>query len=130
MEDPYGNSPSNYYLLFSRKSSNSGNIAVLSNISSIWEDDHIKKLKDNQWKCLLCDFKFQGINATKCLSHVIGTKCMHIKRFTASTDQAYLSRYKELQQIKSSKKGIINDYSQKMISSISRSQDNSSEIFE
>ena len=123
MADPSGNSPSKYHLIFSQKPSNSDNIAVLSSISSIWEDDIIEKLENNQWKCLWCDVKFQGINATKFLAHVIGTKCIHIKRCTASIYQDYLSRYKELQEIKSAKKGLINDYSQKMISSISRLQD-------
>ena len=130
MADPYGNSRSKYHLLLSRKPSNSGNIVVISSISSIWEDKHIEKLEDNQWKCLWCDVKFQGINATKALAHVIGTKSMHIKRCTASIDQAHISRYKELQQIKAAKKGLLNDYSQKMISSISRLQDKSSEVVE
>ena len=130
MADPYGNSPSKYNLLFIRKPSNSGNIAVLSSISSIWEDDHIEKLKNNKWKCLWCDVKFKGINATEALAHVIGTKCMRIKICTDSMDQAYLSRYKDLQQIKAAKKGLINDYSQKMISSISHLQDKSSEVAE
>ena len=100
MTDPYGNSPSKYHLLFSRKPSNSGNIAVIISISSIWEDEHIEKLEDNQWKCLWCDVKFQGINAIKYLARVIVTKSMHIKISTASIDQACLSRYKELQKIK------------------------------
>ena len=55
---------------------------------------------------------------------------MHINRYTDSIDQAYLSRYKELQKIKAAKKGLRNDYSRKMISSISRLQDKSSEIVE
>ena len=54
---------------------------------------------------------------------------MHTKRCTDSIDQVYLSRYKELQQIKAAKKGLLNNYSQKMISSISRLQDKSSEVF-
>ena len=130
MADPSGNSPSKYHLLFSRKPSNSGNISVLSSISFISEDDHIEKLENNQWKCIWCDVKFQGINATKYLARVIGTKCMHINRCTASTDQDYLSRYKELQQIKASKKGLLKDYSQKMISSTSKLHDKSSEVVE
>ena len=130
MANPNGNSPSKYHLIFSRKPSNSVNISVLSSISPSWEDKHIEKLEDNQWKCLWCDVKFQGIDATKSLSHVIGTKSMHIKRCTASIDQAHLSRYKELHKIKATKKGLLNDYSQKMISSISRLQDKSSEFFE
>ena len=116
--------------MFGRKSSNSSNIAVLISIKSIWEDDHTEKLKDNQWKCFWCDFTFQGINATKAVAHVIGTKCMHIKWCTASIDEAHISRYKELQQIKAAKKGLLNDYSQKMISSISRLQEMSSEVVE
>ena len=96
MADPNVNSPSKYCPLFSRKSSNSGNIVVISSISSIWEDKHIEKLEDNCWKCLWCDVKFQGINASKDLVHVIGSKSMHIKRCTASIDQYYLSIYKEL----------------------------------
>ena len=90
MADPSGNSPSKYHLVFSRKPSDSGNIAVLGSISSIWEDDHIKKLENNQWKCLLCDVNFHSINATKALACVIGTKFMNINRCTASIYQAYL----------------------------------------
>ena len=100
-------------IFFSRKPSNQVNIAVISSIISIWEDRHIEKLKDNQWKCLWCDVKFQGINATKSLARVIGTKSMHIKRYIDSIYQAYLSRYKELEQIKASKKWLLNEYSQK-----------------
>ena len=55
---------------------------------------------------------------------------MHIKIFTASVYQDYLSRYKELHQTKASKKCLINGYSQKMISSVSLLQDNSSEVVE
>ena len=92
MSDPYGNSPSKYHLILSRKPSDSDNIAVLSYIKSFWEDKHIKKLEDNQWKCLWCDVKFQGINAKKSIAHVIGTKSMHIKRCKASMDKDYLLR--------------------------------------
>ena len=55
---------------------------------------------------------------------------MHIKQCTDSIDKARISRYKELQQIKAAKKGLLNDYSHKMISSISRLQDKSSEVVE
>ena len=89
---PCGNSPSKDHLLFGLKPSNSDNIAVLNSIKLIWDDDEIEKLEDNQWKCLWCDVRFQGINATKALSYVIGTKCMHIDRCTASIDQAHISK--------------------------------------
>ena len=55
---------------------------------------------------------------------------MHIKIWTASIDEAYLSRYKELHKIKAAKKGLLKNYLQKMISSISRLQDKSSEVVE
>ena len=55
---------------------------------------------------------------------------MHINRCTDSIDQDHISIYKELQKIKAAKKGLLNDYSQKMISSISRLQDKSSEVVE
>ena len=42
--------------------------------------------------------------------------------------QSHLSIYKELQLIKSTKKGLLKDYSQKIISSISHLQDKSSEV--
>ena len=126
MAYPSGNSPPKYHLIFSRKQSHLGNIEVLSSISSIWEDNHIEKLKNNQWKCLWCNVKFQGIHAKKSIDSVIVTKCMHIKRCIASIDKSYLSRYKELQKIKAAKKCLLNDYSQKMISSISRLQEKSS----
>ena len=53
---------------------------------------------------------------------------MHINRCTSSIDQSSLSRYKELQKIEAAKKGLLNDYSHKMISSISCLQDKSSEV--
>ena len=45
-----------------QRSNHSGNIVVLSSISSIWEDNLVEKLENNQWKCLWCDIKFQSIN--------------------------------------------------------------------
>ena len=130
MADPSGNSPSKYHLIFSWKPSHSGNIEVLGSISYIWEDEHIEKPENNHWKCLWCNVKFQGINATKALAHVIRTRYMHIKICTASIDQYYLSIYKELTLIKASNKVLLNNCSQKRISSISRLQDKSSEVIE
>ena len=130
MADPSVNSPSKYHHLFSQKPSHSVNIEVLSFISSIWEYDHIEKLENNQWKCLWCNVKFQGINASKYLAHVIGTKYMHINIPRASIDQYYLSIYKELQKIKAAKKGLLNDYLPKMISSALHLQDKLSGVVE
>ena len=77
---PYGNSPSKYHHLFNRDPLQIGNIEVLGYISSIWVDEHIENLENNQWTCLWSNVKFQGVNDTKALSRVIGTKFMHINR--------------------------------------------------
>ena len=55
---------------------------------------------------------------------------MHIKICMDSIYQDNLSRYKELKLIKDDNRGLLNDYSQKMIYSISRLQDKSSKIVE
>ena len=64
---------------------------VLSSITYIWEDDHIDRLENNQWKCLWCNVIFQGVYATKALDHVIGTRIMHIKILFPAIDKDHLS---------------------------------------
>ena len=71
MLDPPGKSPSKYRHLFTWKPLHSGNIKVLGSISSICEDDHIERFENNQWKRLWCNVKFQGINATKDVAHIL-----------------------------------------------------------
>ena len=44
----------------------------LNFISSIWDDDHIQRFDENNWQCLWCYKKFQGMNATKALAQVLG----------------------------------------------------------
>ena len=96
MTYPPGNSPSKCHNLFSKKPSHKGNTKVLSYISSIWEDDSIEGLENNQWKYLLCNVIFQAINATKALYHLIRTKSLHKKMFQPLIYQSHLSRYKDL----------------------------------
>ena len=55
---------------------------------------------------------------------------MHIKICTAPIDKSNLLRNKNLHQIKAAKKGLLNNYSPKMVSSISSLQDKSSESVE
>ena len=52
---------------------------LINFISSRWEGYLIKKLDNNQWKCLWCDITFQGITDTKALDNVVGIRGMHIK---------------------------------------------------
>ena len=128
MTDPPSHPPSKYHNLFSQKPLYVGNIKVLIFISSIWVDDHIGWLENNQWKWLWCNVRFQGISAIKALAHLIGTKCMHINRSRNSTNQDHLSRYKDLQKIKATKKCLFNDNLKNKLSSISCLQDKLSEV--
>ena len=55
-------------------------------ISYIWDDDCIRKLDENNWKCLWCNKTFQGINDTKSLAHVqkkmiciLKLLCIHVQ---------------------------------------------------
>ena len=48
-------------------------------ISSIWDDDCINRLDENNWQCLWRSKTFQGINATNYLAQVLGKRGMHIK---------------------------------------------------
>ena len=109
MTDPSGNSPSKHHHLLNWKPLHTGNIEFLSSITYSWEDDHTKKLKNNQWKCLWCNIKLQGINTNKAPAHIVGTKCMHLKICRASIYQNHLSIYNVLQQLKAAKKDINND---------------------
>ena len=54
----------------------------------------LRGLKNNQWECLCCNIVFQGINATKYIARVIGTRSMHINICLSSIYQDHLSRYK------------------------------------
>ena len=55
---------------------------------------------------------------------------MYIRIFFHAIEQAHISIYKDLQLIKYAKRGLINSYLHKMISSISPLQDDSSEVVE
>ena len=83
-------------------------------ISSIWDDDNILRLDENNWQCLQCTKVFQGINATKALAHVLGKKGAHIKRFYFPKEKAHITRFPELHHFKQAWKGVLLDYSEKM----------------
>ena len=71
---------------------------------------------------------FSGNKFTNAFTHVIGTRGMHIKCCFGVIDKYHLSINLKLQHFKAAKKGPINDYYQKMISSISCSQGKISEV--
>ena len=41
-------------------------------MSYIWDDDHIQRIDENNWKFLWCNKIFQGIDATKAIARVLG----------------------------------------------------------
>ena len=65
MYDPSSNSSSKMYHLFHKRDSSSRIDVILNFIYSVWLDDRIKKLDNNEWKCLWYGTTFQGINSTK-----------------------------------------------------------------
>ena len=95
-------------------------------ISSILDDDHIRRLDEKNWQCLWCNHVFKGINDTKALTHVLGKKGMHIKSCYVSKYKAHTTRYQELQNYKQTRKGVLLDYSEKIRASITSLQNKSS----
>ena len=69
---------------------------MLNFISSIWEDDRIEKLENNQWNCFWFVIPFREINDTKALDGVIGIRGMHIKSYNDAIDKSNISIYKDL----------------------------------
>ena len=79
---------------FSNKEKTSAEIATkLDFISSIWDDDRIRRLDEHNWQCLWCNQTFQGINATKYLAHKLGKKGMNIKSCYAAKDKSHTTVY-------------------------------------
>ena len=64
---------------FNKEKTSAETTTKLDFISSIWDDDHIRRLDEKNWQYLWCNQTFQGINATKALAHVLGKKGIHIK---------------------------------------------------
>ena len=55
---------------FNKEKTTAETTTKLGFISSIWDDDHIRRLDEKNWQLLWCNQTFQGINATKALAHV------------------------------------------------------------
>ena len=70
MSDTSHNSLSKYHHLFLKTESYPGTNDILNFIYSIWDGDSIDRLNNNV---------FQGINATKALYRVLGTRGIHKK---------------------------------------------------
>ena len=95
-------------------------------ISSIWDDDHIRRLDEKNWQYLWCNQTIQGINATKALARVLGTKDIHIKSCYVAKEKSHTTRYQELHNYKQTWKGVLLDYSENIRASITSLQNKSS----
>ena len=73
---------------------------------------------------------FQGINPTKALAHVLGTKGVNIKSYYAAMGRGHLTRYQELCNFKTARKYGIKDYSEHIKYSITSLQNKSSSAIE
>ena len=82
MSDPSSNSSPSLHKMFQISESSPIMNQTFYLISSVWEDDRTEEPDNNQWKCLLCDIKFEGINSTKALARVLRIMVMHIMSFS------------------------------------------------
>ena len=76
-------------------------------ILSIWDDDHIHRVDETNWRCLWFNKISQGINSTKYLAQVLGKKGMHIKICFAYMEKSHITVYQELHNFKAAQKGVI-----------------------
>ena len=111
MLSPTSQSSPAFHSFFNKENTSTETATKLDFISAIWDDDHIKRLDEKNWKCLWCNQSFQGINATKALVHVLGKKDIHIKSCYVAKEKAHTTRYQELQHYKQTRKGGLLDYS-------------------
>ena len=81
MLSPTSQYSSAFHSFFNKEKTSAETATKLDLISSIWEDDHIRRLDEKNWQCLWCNQTCQEINATKALSHVLTKKGVHIKVF-------------------------------------------------
>ena len=114
---------------FNKEKTNAETATKLDIISSIWDDDHIRRLDEKNWQCLWRNQTFQGINATKSLDHVLGKKGMHIKSCYVAKDKARTTRYQELHNYKQARKGVLHNYSENIRASITSLQNKHCQFF-
>ena len=118
MLSPTSQSYPEFHSFFNKEKTSAETATKLDIISSIWDDDHIRRVDEKNWQCLWCNQIFQGINATKVIAHVLGKKGMHIKICHVDKDKSHTTRYQELQNYKQAPKGVIHDYSENIRASI------------
>ena len=114
-----------HFIHFFNKEKTSAETATKLNlISSIWNDDHIRRVDEKNWQCLWCNQTFQGINATKALAHLLEKKVMHIKSCYVAKDKAHTTSYQKIQNYKQAREGFLHHYSENIRASITSLQNN------
>ena len=79
MSSPTSQSSTALHSFFNKEKTSAETETKFDFISSIWDGGHVGRLDEKNWQFLWCNQTFQGINATKALTHVLGKKGMHIK---------------------------------------------------
>ena len=105
MSSPTRQSSPAFHSFFNKERTSSETATKFYFISSIWDDDHIRRLDEKNWQCLWCNQTFQQINGTKALAHVLGKKGMHIKSCYVAKYKAHITRYQELRHYKTDLEG-------------------------
>ena len=127
---PTSQSSPAFHSIFNKKKTSAEIATKLNFISSIWDDYHIWRLDEKNWQCLWCNQRFQGINATKDLAHVLRKKGMNIKSCYVAKDKSHTTIYQELHHYKQTRKGVLLDYSENIRASITSLQNKSSDAIE
>ena len=121
---------SKFHPFFNKEKTSTETKTKLDFISSIWDDYHILRLDEKNWQWLLCTKLLQGINATKALSQVLGSKVLHIKSSYDPKEKYHITRYQELHHFKQGWKGVLLDYLEKTKASIASLHNKLSTVIE
>ena len=81
-----------FHSFFNKEKTSAETVTKIDFISSIWDDNYIRRIDEKNWQCLWYNQCFQGINATKALAHVLGKKGMHIKSCYVSKEKSHTTR--------------------------------------
>ena len=104
MSSPTSQSSPAYYSFFNKEKTSAETATKLDFVSSIWDDDHIRRLDEKNWQYLWCNQSFQGIHSTKSLAHVLGKKGMCIKICYVAKEKAHTTRYQDLHNLKQARR--------------------------
>ena len=100
MSSPTSQSSPAFHSFFDKEKTSAETVTKIDFISSIWDDNYIRRIDEKNWQCLWCNQIFQVIHSSKALDHVLWKKIMHIKSCYVSKEKSYTTGYQELQHYK------------------------------